>query len=152
MMNNTYFTWNDSLAKHRATGHVDGKVAEGYGINSKNPNFYASYSMQTEAANYAEFLLAMLHEEGLKKESYDDMLKVQFPNASKSGNNQWGLGIAIKSTEFGNRYFHNGFNLNFSSDFMFNKEQRFGHVFFTNCNKGSDVNKKLLKFLKGNDE
>jgi CubicO group peptidase (beta-lactamase class C family)/predicted alpha/beta superfamily hydrolase len=150
-MDRTYYTWNSWLEEHRASGHVDGKVAEGYGIDSKNPNFYSSYSMQTESANYAKFLIAMMNEEGLKKESYADMLKVQFPNASKPGR-QWGLGIAIKRTEFGDEYSHGGFNLNFSSDFMFNKKQKFGYVFFTNCNKGPDFNKKLLKFLEGNDE
>ena len=80
------------------------------------------------------------------------MLRVQFPDASKSSKSQWGLGIAITPTEFGNEYSHNGFNLNFSSDFMFNKKQKFGYVFFTNCNKGSELNKKILKFFKSNDE
>ena len=151
-MDKTFFTWNSWLEEHRATGHVDGKVAEGYGIDSENPNFYASYSMQTEAANYARFLMGMMNERALKKESYDDMLKVQFPNASKAGERQWGLGIAIKRTELGDEYAHGGFNLNFSSEFMFNKKQKVGYVFFTNCNKGSDLNKKLLKFLRSNDE
>jgi len=151
-MDKTYFTWNSWLEEHRATGHVDGKAAKGYGINSKKPNFYASYSMQTEAASYAKFLIGVMNEEGLKKESYDDMLKEQFPNTSKPGKGQWGLGIAIKPTEFGDEYSHDGFNLNFTSAFMFNKKQKFGYVFFTNCNKGSDINKKLLKFFKGIDE
>ena len=151
-MDKTVFTWNSWLQEHRATGHVDGKVAEGWGIDSENPGFYASYSMQTEAASYARFLIALMNEKGLKKESYDEMLKVQFPDASEHGKNQWGLGIAISPSEFGNEYSHGGYNLNFSSNFMFNKKQRFGYVFFTNCNKGSDLNKELLEFLRSKDE
>jgi hypothetical protein len=108
--------------------------------------------MQTEAANYARFLIGMMKEEVLKKESYDDMLKIQFPYASKPGKDHWGLGIAVKPSEFGDEYSHGGYNLNFSSDFMFNKKQKFGYVFFTNCNKGSDFNKKLLKFMNSNAE
>jgi CubicO group peptidase (beta-lactamase class C family)/predicted alpha/beta superfamily hydrolase len=150
-MDKTYFTWNSWLEENQATGHVDGKVAEGYGLRSKNPNFHASYSMQTESMNYARFMIGIMNEEVLKKESHDDMLKVQYPDAGKSPNELWGLGIGIRHTEFGDEYFHGGFNLNFSSDFMFNKEQKFGYVFFTNCNKGSDFNKKLLKFFRGND-
>jgi len=151
-MDKTYFTWNSWLEEHRAAGHVDGKVSEGWGIDSENPDFYASYSMQTEAANYARFLIGMMKEEVLKKESYDDMLKIQFPYASKPGKDHWGLGIAVKPSEFGDEYSHGGYNLNFSSDFMFNKKQKFGYVFFTNCNKGSDFNKKLLKFMNSNAE
>jgi CubicO group peptidase (beta-lactamase class C family) len=146
-MDETFFTWSSAVEQRRATGHVDGKVAEGYGIDSENPNFHASYSMQTEAANYAKFILGIMNEEGLKKETYNDMLRVQFPNASKPGERQWGLGIAIKETDLGEQYSHGGFNLNFSSEFMFNKRQKFGYVFFTNCNKASHFNKQLLKFF-----
>jgi CubicO group peptidase (beta-lactamase class C family) len=151
-MEKTYFTWNGWVEEHRATGHVDGKLAEGYGIGADKPNFYASYSMQTEALNYARFLIGLMNENGLKKESFDDMLKVQFPNAGKSPDEQWGLGIGIRPTEFGDEFYHGGFNLNFSGEFMFNKEQKFGYVFFTNCNKGSEFNKKLLKFFKNSSE
>ncbi|WP_276371917.1 serine hydrolase [Chryseolinea sp. H1M3-3] len=151
-MEATYFTWNSQVEEHRATGHVDGKVADGYGVDAKNPNFYASYSMQTEALNYARFLVGLMNGNGLKKESYDEMLKVQFPNTRKSPNEQWGLGIGIRHTEFGDEFFHGGFNLNFTSEFMINNEQKFGYVFFTNCNKGSDFNKKLLRFIKYSGE
>ena len=147
-MDKTYFTWNSWLEEHQADGHVDGKVADGYGINAEKPDFYASYSMQSEAANYARFLIGMMNEKGLTKKSYDDMLTAQFSNALKPGQDQRGLGIVIKPTEFGDEYSHDGFNLNFTCAFMFNKKQKFGYVFFTNCNKGSDLNKKLLKFLR----
>jgi hypothetical protein len=93
-----------------------------------------------------------MNEKGLKKETYDDMLKVQFPNASKSPSEQWGLGIGIRHAEFGDEFYHGGFNLNFTSEFMFNKEQKFGYVFFTNCNKASAFNSGLLKFLKKSGE
>ena len=69
--------------------------------------------MQTEAVNYANFLIGMMHEEVLKKESYDDMLKVQFPDASNAANNQRGLGVVVKPTEYGNEYSHGGFNFKF---------------------------------------
>jgi CubicO group peptidase (beta-lactamase class C family) len=151
-MEKTHFTWDSWVEEHQATGHVDGKVADGYGIDANNPNFYASYSMQTEALNYARFLVGMMNEKGLKKETYDDMLKVQFPNASKSPSEQWGLGIGIRHAEFGDEFYHGGFNLNFTSEFMFNKEQKFGYVFFTNCNKASAFNSGLLKFLKKSGE
>lgn len=148
-MDKTYFTWNSWLEEHRATGHVDGKVAVGYGINPQNPNFYAAFSMQTEAMNYAKLLLGLMDEKVLKKETFEDMLKVQYPNASQSPNDQYGLGIRTRHSEFGDEFYHGGFNLNFTSEFMFNKEQKFGYVFFTNSNKASNLNKNLLEFLNG---
>jgi CubicO group peptidase (beta-lactamase class C family) len=146
-MKYAYYTWNDYVAKHQATGHVDGKISWGYGINANNPNFYAAYSLQTEAVSYARFLIAMINEEGLKKGTYDEMLKVHVQIPSKTDSSSYCLGIIMKPSEFGNEYLHDGYNLNFYSAFMFNKEQKFGYVFFTNCNKGFDFNKKLEGFL-----
>lgn len=149
---NFYYTWNDYVAEHQATGHVDGKVAEGYGINAENPNFYAAYSLQTEAKSYARFLIAMIQEKGLKKEKYDEMLKTQINIPSESDSIWYCLGIEMEPSTFGNEYMHGGDNYNFTSAFMFNKEQKFGYVFFTNCNKGFDFNKKLEGFLKQESE
>ncbi|MEP7322918.1 MAG: serine hydrolase, partial [Saprospiraceae bacterium] len=147
-MNKTYFTWNDWVKKRRAAGHVDGKVSDGYGITESKPDFYASYSMQTEALNYAKLIISIMKEELLQKSSYNEMLKVQYPTASDSPNSQWGLGIGIRESDNGVEYYHNGFNSNFTSDFMFNKEKRFGYVFFTNCNKGGALTRSLLSLFK----
>jgi CubicO group peptidase (beta-lactamase class C family) len=146
-MQYAYYTWNDYVAKHQATGHVDGKISWGWGINANKPDFLASASLQTEAISYAKFLIAMIQEEGLKKETYDKMLKVQVKIPSRTDSSSYCLGIEMRPSQFGNEYMHDGYNRNFYSAFMFNKEQKFGYVFFTNCNKGSDLNKKLEPFL-----
>jgi CubicO group peptidase (beta-lactamase class C family) len=146
-MKYAYFTWNDYIAKHQATGHVDGKVSGGWGLNADKPDFGASYSLQTEAISYAKFIIAMMQEKGLKKETYDEMFKVQIQMPSRTDSSSYCLGIEMKPTRFGYEYLHDGYNLNFYSAFMFNKEQKFGYVFFTNCNKGFDFNKKLETFL-----
>lgn len=146
-MKYAYYTWNDYVSKHQASGHVDGKVSGGWGINADNPDFAASYSLQTEAISYARFIIAMMQDKGLKKETYDEMFKSQIPIPSGTDSSSYCLGIKIKPTRFGNEYMHDGYNLNFYSAFMFNKEQEFGYVFFTNCNKGLDFNKILEGFL-----
>ncbi len=156
-MQHTHYTWNDYLEKHRADGHVDGKVySTEWGTSAKNPNFFAAFSLQSEAISYANFLIAMIREEGLKKTTFDEMLKVQvlFPtnllnkNAPKTDSSTWCLGIEKKHSEFGDEYMHDGDNYNFTSAFMFNQEYKFGYVFFVNCNKGMEFNKRLDLFLK----
>ena len=142
-----YYTWNDYVAIHQATGHVDGKVSEGWGMNANKPDFGAAYSLQTEAISYANFIIAMIQEKGLKKTTYDEMLKAQVRISPKTDNRSYCLGIEMKPTRFGNEYMHDGYNFNFYSAFMFNKEQKFGYVFFTNCNKGFEFNKKLEPLL-----
>jgi CubicO group peptidase (beta-lactamase class C family) len=159
-MQHAYYKWNDYLEKHRATGHVDGKVMiTPWGTSAKNPNFQAAFSLQSEAISYANFLIAMMKEEGLKKTLFDEMLKVQvkFPtylhiaDAPKTDSSSWCLGIQKRHSEFGDEYLHGNNNWNFTGSFMFNRQQKFGYVFFTNCNKGTEFNKRLDLFLKGKD-
>jgi CubicO group peptidase (beta-lactamase class C family) len=147
-MQNAYYTWNDYIQKHRATGHVDGKVlSTEWGLNANNPNFFASYTLQSEAISYAKFIIAMIKEEGLKKETYNEMLRIHIKIPSDTDSIFMCLGIMMKHSEFGNEYLHDGDNYNFTCAFMFNKEHKFGYVFFTNCNKGIEFNKKLESFL-----
>jgi CubicO group peptidase (beta-lactamase class C family) len=159
-MQRAYYTWNDYVEKHRATGHVDGKVViASWGTSAKNPNFFAAFSLQSEAMSCANFLIAMIKEEGLKKTLFDEMLKVQvvFPtyllikDAPKTDSSSWCLGIQKQHSKFGDEYLHGNNNWNFTGSFMFNQEQKFGYVFFTNCNKGMEFNKRLDLFLKGKD-
>jgi CubicO group peptidase (beta-lactamase class C family) len=156
-MRHAYYTWNDYLEKHRATGHVDGKVViSDWGTSARNPNFQAAFSLQTEAISYANFVIAMIKEEGLKKTLFDEMLKDQvvFPtilfnaSAPKTDSSTWCLGIQKRHSEFGDEYLHGNNNWNYTGGFMFNQEQKFGYVFFTNCNKGIELNRKLEEFLK----
>jgi CubicO group peptidase (beta-lactamase class C family) len=156
-MQRAYYTWNDYLEGRRAAGHVDGKVVIApWGTSAKNPNFQAAFSLQSEAVSYANFLIAMIKEEGLKKTFFDEILKVQvvFPtvlhvkDAPKTDSSMWCLGIEKKHSEFGDEYMHGNNNYNFTGAFMFNRERKFGYVFFTNCNKGMELNKRLEEFLK----
>ena len=148
-LSNFYYTWNSYVAENQAAGHVDGKVASGYGINAENPGFYAAYSLQTEAKSYASFLIAIIEEKDLKEGTYKEMLKPQVLIPSESDSIWYCLGVEMKHSEFGNQYEHGGDNYNFTSSFMINKKQKSGYVFFTNCNKGFDFNKKLEAFFIG---
>jgi CubicO group peptidase (beta-lactamase class C family) len=159
-MQHAYYTWNDYVEKRRAVGHVDGKVVIApWGTSAKNRDFQAAFSLQSEAISYANFLIAMIKEEGLKKTLFDEMLKVQvvFPtylhikDAPKTDSSSWCLGIRKQHSEFGDEYLHGNNNWNFTGAFMFNQQQKFGYVFFTNCNQGMEFNKRLGSFLTGKD-
>jgi CubicO group peptidase (beta-lactamase class C family) len=165
-INYAYYSWNDYLYKHMVNGQFNGKpsgrgwpIAYFPGINYAEEHsmdsscFGSAYSLHSEAISYAKFLIAILDGKGLKKESFDEMLKAQVVLSKKSdfyihrGDTAWGLGIAIEPTKYGTRFKHDGDMYSFQSAFMFFKEQKSGYVFFTNCNKGMILNEKLEYFL-----
>jgi CubicO group peptidase (beta-lactamase class C family) len=150
-MQYAYFTWNDYVAAHQASGHFDNQVSWGWGLSAGKPDFGASYSLQTEAVSYSKFIIALMQEKGLNKNTYNEMLKPQVQIPSRADSASYCLGIEMKPSSFGNEYMHDGYNRNFSSAFIFNKEQKFGYVFFTNCNKGMEFEKRLNLFLKKKD-
>lgn len=142
-----FYTWNDYVAKHQAIGHIDGKPSAGWGINANRPDFAASYSLQTEAISYSNFIISLMNGKGLSKATYDEMLKAQVRIPSSMDSSSYCFGIKIKPTQFGNVYMHDGYNQNFYSAYLFSQSKKLGYVFFTNCNNGFDLNKKLENLL-----
>lgn len=148
-MKYAFYTWDDYVAKHQATGHIDGKPAAGWGINANRPDFAASYSLQSEAMSYSNFIIALMNGKGLSKTSYDEMLNAQVRIPSGTDSSSYCFGMKIKPTKFGNVYLHDGYNQNFYSAYLFSRDKKFGYVFFVNCDNGFDFNKKLEHFLTG---
>lgn len=143
-----YFTWNDFLEQHKATGYYGGHPSPRW-----HPIiFRAASSLHTEAVDYARFLIAVMNSKGLKGASIDEMLKEQIsiPNDTVGSHDAFGLGFYMEPTKYGIRYAHNGSNGDFTSGFMFYRKQKFGYVFLTNCENGGEFNKALRSFLIGN--
>jgi CubicO group peptidase (beta-lactamase class C family) len=136
-LKHAYFGMNDYVAKHLAKGHDGNKIV--YDKNFDIINFNSAGGLYTEAMSFANFLIAIMEDEGLKKESIDEMLKkqVQVPdddNLRKYGVTEWSLGFERKPSIYGMNIAHGGNNWGFSSSFLVNKEKKFGYVFFTNSN------------------
>lgn len=146
-MKYAFYTWSEYVAKHQATGHIDGKPAPGWGINANRPDFAASYSLQTEAISYINFIISLMNGKGLRKVTYDEMLKAQVRIPSSTDSSSYCFGIKMKPTKFGEVYMHDGYNQNFYSAYLFSKSKKFGYVFFTNSNNGFDLNNKLERLL-----
>jgi CubicO group peptidase (beta-lactamase class C family) len=159
-MQHTSFTGNEYISKHKISGHEKGKVQFYNGIawpvtlpEMDSSYFNPAASLHTNALEFSKFIIGLMENKGLTKKSMKEMLKpqVQLPkensNFIENGDTAWGLGFGIAQTPFGTRYEHGGNNGNFQSFFMMFKDKKFGYVFFTNCDKGNDFNKKLRALL-----
>ncbi|MEO1487212.1 MAG: serine hydrolase domain-containing protein, partial [Bacteroidota bacterium] len=138
-MNGSGTVWDKRISKHRIDGHVKGKVDKGWGISPRKPGFYASYSLQSKAKDYAKLLIAIMEGQGLSKRIRDEMLTIQID--SKIKERKWGLGIEVLKTKNDQLvYKHGGFNNNFSSGYLFSKDTNNGFVFFSNSDTGYKLN------------
>lgn len=147
-MQHTYFIGNESFKETKATGYEDTLVKKLWLPKS----FGAAHTLHSEVADYANFLLAMIKGEGLTPASFNEMLKEQnhFKPENellKHGQTGWCLGFAMKPTKYGMSYLHTGNNTGFRSFCSFNKEKKYGLVFFINSNKISAFHEILGKFL-----
>lgn len=148
-MKQSFTVWNDYLDKHRVNGHMAGKAAEGWGLSASRPNFAAAFSLNTEAVDYARFLLGLFSQQGLSNTSFEQMMKIQSVDTQSEPVRRWGLGVEIKNSAQGVKYVHSGNNDNFSSHYVYLKDQAFGYVFFTNSEQAFVANKAIETFLTG---
>lgn len=155
-MKHSYYTWDNYIGTHKVTGYKNGKVFDklwpAAPPDEDSTVFGAASTLHTEAVSYANFLIAIMENKGLKKESIDEMLKMQSKiPAGQEANwgdiRGWGLGIAIEPTAHGTRYSHGGDNGGFQAGCMFYKKQKNGYIFFTNCDRSGAFYMRLRALL-----
>ncbi|MCB0629861.1 MAG: serine hydrolase domain-containing protein [Saprospiraceae bacterium] len=134
-LRNSFFTWNEHIEGHKASGHRQGKPTDAM---EHGKAFGPGYSLHTEAYDYALFLTEMMKEKHLDKNLLAEMLLEQnkfTPDNEllKYGQTGWGLGFARRPTEHGLRYMHTGNNHDFQSYACFYKEGGYGLVLFINA-------------------
>lgn len=154
-LQHSYFTWNPYIGQHKVLGHQGGKI---FGKSWPSPDdsdsteFGSASTLHIDANNYAKFLLALLNDKIVKKETVEEMLKMQshIPKewAPMWGEIQgWSLGFAMEPTDHGMRYSHGGDNGGFQGGCMFYRDKKTGYVFFTNCDQSGPFYVKLRTFL-----
>jgi CubicO group peptidase (beta-lactamase class C family) len=149
MQHTTYIEGNEYVRQHKARGHKKGKMIA---LDRPGKAFGAAYSLHTEVADYAKFLIAMIQQQGLKKSTFSEMLAEQIhfvpsDEITQTGQTGWCLGFSMKPTPYGMRYLHTGNNHDFQAYCCFNKEKKYGLVFFTNCDKAFELYDKVGKYL-----
>lgn len=157
-MEHAYFVWDDYLYDNKVFGHIDGKPRNrswGAGLPYQNSKIFNSAGgLQTDANSYAHFLTSIINGKGLYAETYKEMLSpyTEIPkesvNYKEDGITNWSLGFGIRPMQNDTIYRHGGSNSDFQSEFAISIKKKYGYVFFVNCDKGNEFNKKLEQFLE----
>ena len=149
-MEHAYFYWNEFIKELRATGYTqDGENGKNTAGTLKEFNgFSAAGGMRTNALSFANFIIALMDEKGLKKESFEEMFKIQSTVEDWSDIDHWGLGIGIKETPYGTRYIHSGDNGDYQSYFIMYRGRKSGWIFLTNSNRSDELFYSLESFFR----
>ncbi len=117
----------------------------------------SAYSLQTTADDYARFMLAIIHAEGLKEKTVELMLSSQVrvpkkafgPSPGLHPHLSWGLGWGLEDL-FGSRYFwHWGDNGPFKAFVLASRDRREGVVYFANSSNGLTIMKEVVDATLG---
>ena len=156
-MEHAYIVWDDFLYDNKVIGHKNNEAEDrnwGTGLPHQHSKILgAAGGLHTEAKSYAQFLIALMNEEGLYPDSFKEMFsaQVELPKDHKFRLNEntksWGLGIAIEEDGNNKYYKHGGNNGGFMSGFLIDKKYNNGYVYFINCDKGTEFDTALRKLI-----
>lgn len=144
----TFFSRNDSLRKMVANGHYE--FLPNFDQLPEKPGM--AYSMHTEAKIFTRFMLYLLEQKGLKKETYDNMFQKHSdfnwdPGEQPKIPAYMGMSLEIRETPFGKSFGHGGNNGDFKCKFEVYKDLKMGYVLFTNSNTSDYLLEAMRMFL-----
>ncbi len=145
-MTETSFVWERRFGPHLAAGHREDGVA----LDKLTPEVpQAAWSLHTTAPDYARFLVAVLHGEGLSTAAREAMLT---PLADAEEGIRWGLGWGLQPGPNGVAFWHWGDNVGYKSFALLDTSTRKGLVLLTNSENGMLLLQPLLRVVLGREQ
>jgi len=138
-MDASSMVWQERYEKSAAVGHD--VLGDTDGRFRKRTEAHAAATLYTTAEDYAKFVLAVLNNIGLKKETVDLMLKPQIDVASDVF---WGLGFGLQRTAGGEAFWQWGDYGIFRNYVVGYKKQKLGVVYLTNSFNGLSIAQDIV--------
>jgi CubicO group peptidase (beta-lactamase class C family) len=150
-MEHTVFIQTPYTIAHKAEPYDE----SGKAIDWKNDYWYlkgskefgAAYSIHSEPIDFSKWMVAVMQDRLLSKESYNELFKhhSEIPNADIKA--FYTLGFNTVDKPYENIFFHSGNNDGFSCWYLLDKEDDWGFVFFTNSEFGGKLGNDLIDFF-----
>lgn len=151
-MTHTYFVRPSSQPSTKATPYRDSKPLP---LAPVKKEFGAAYSIETEAQDYARWMIALLDGRGLSEPAFANyfagqQVKIPADEPERAfGLHDWALGSAVLETPLGRLHAHGGNNEGFTSLMVLSRERKSGMVLFTNADQVTPLGIEVMTFLQG---
>jgi CubicO group peptidase (beta-lactamase class C family) len=140
-MKDSCYVWRADFESRFASSHdTMGNVTP----RGKSSDPLPGLTLYTTASDYAVFLVALINETGLNKETFAEMFRPQIHANPDRVGDKWGLGIGVNQNEQGDSLWHWGDNGDFKCYFEIFKEEKIGAVFFVNSNNGHAITEHVM--------
>jgi CubicO group peptidase (beta-lactamase class C family) len=143
-MKQSSMVWQDRYETQAAVGHD--VFSETNGRFRKRRRATAAASLYTTAEDYARFVLAMLNDAGLKRETIAKMLT---PEIDVDKDVFWGLGFGLQKTPNGKAFWQWGDYGIFRNYVIAYKEKKIGVVYLTNSFNGLSIGHDIVQHAIG---
>jgi CubicO group peptidase (beta-lactamase class C family) len=139
--------WQDRFEKEAAVGHD--VLGETDGKFRKRTQAHAGATLYTTAKDYAQFVMAMMNDIGLKPETIREMLK---PQVDVTKDVFWGIGFGLERNPNGDTFWQWGDYGIFRNYIVGYKKQKIGLVYLTNSFNGLSIGQDLVQAAIGGSE
>lgn len=143
-MKHSSMVWQDRYEAQAAVGHD--VFGETNGRFRKRKRAMAAASLYTTAEDYARFVIALLNDVGMKKETIAKMLT---PEIDVDEDVFWGLGFGLEKTSNGKAFWQWGDYGIFRNYIIAYKEKKIGVVYLTNSFNGLSIGDEIVKHAIG---
>jgi len=156
-MTSSSYVWKDEYEKMKIRGYNEkGVMAQGI----RPEEGLASYTLHTTTSDYAKFVVAVINGEGLKKQSFKEMLTSQIGvdengpicvgkcSGVLSKDISWGLGFGIQKIGNSEYFWHWGVNDGVRCYFAGSKNGK-SIVIFTNSDSGMKIIPRIVLMATG---
>ncbi len=147
-LEHTKFIKDDYIREHKVqpydkNGNWIDKNADKW-WKSRDSVFVAPTTIHSEAIDFSKWMIAMMNKKGLSESGFNELYKPHSEISTGFLREDYTLGFSkLSILNLGELYSHSGNNTGFSSYFAFDKDKKWGFVFFTNSKAGDQFTLNL---------
>jgi CubicO group peptidase (beta-lactamase class C family) len=146
-MKDSSMVWREAYQTQAAVGHDC--FADTTGEFRKRTKADAAATLYTTAADYAQFVTALMTDRGLKNSTIKQMLS---PQIEVEKNVSWSLGFGLERTRNGQAFWQWGDYGIFRNYIAAYPEKKIGVVYLTNSENGLSIGQEILDLAIGGGE
>lgn len=153
-MEHTVFIPTSYIKKHKAEPYNNQRewidLQKDYWYKKEKGKFVAPSSIHSEPLDFSKWMIGVMNNKLLSKNSYSELLKhhSKISTSSTGINVYYALGFLTADKVYSNTYFHSGNNAGFTCSYLMDTKKDWGYVLFTNSEYGEKLGDEVWNYFE----